>query len=151
MSTSSYGFRRMTSADLPLTSRWLQTPDVRRWWVEADGAPADPFGEDDLKDANVAMWIVSHAGRPFAFLRDYEPHAWPGHHFGQLPHGPAFIRAHVDSLFAAGAPVVGTDPHPANARAIRAYCKAGFIPGEARDTAWGLSLLMTRGRDDGGG
>jgi aminoglycoside 6'-N-acetyltransferase len=42
-------------------------------------------------------------------------------------HGSAFIRAHVDRLFAAGAPAVGTDPDPSNARAIRAYEKAGFV------------------------
>ena len=41
-------------------------------------------------------------------------------------HGSAFIRAHVERLFADGSPAIGTDPDPANARAIRAYAKAGF-------------------------
>ena len=91
------------------------------------------------------MWIVSHGGRPFAYIQDYDPLAWGMHHLGDLPpgsrgidqfigepgmldrgHGSAFIRAHVDRLFTEGAPVVGTDPDPANARAIRAYEKAGF-------------------------
>ena len=58
------------------------------------------------------MWIVSHGGRPFAFIQDYDPLAWDLHHFGDLPpgsrgidqfigepdmlnrgHGSAFIRA----------------------------------------------------------
>ena len=41
-------------------------------------------------------------------------------------HGSAFIRAHCRRLFAAGAPAIGTDPHPDNKRAIRACEKAGF-------------------------
>ena len=60
-------------------------------------------------------------------------------------HGSAFIRAHVDDLFAAGAPVVGTDPDPSNARAIRAYRKAGFEAlREALDTESERVLLMLR-------
>ena len=62
-------------------------------------------------------------------------------------HGSAFVRAHCDRLFAAGAPAIGTDPHPDNARAIRAYQKAGFaITGQPRDTIWGRALLMERWR-----
>ena len=41
-------------------------------------------------------------------------------------HGSGFIRAFVDGLLAAGTPRVITDPDLANARAIRAYAKAGF-------------------------
>ena len=63
---------------------------------------------------------------------------------GNGAHGAAFIRAHGDRLFVQGAPALGTDPNPQNARAIRAYEKAGFVRGEVRDTDWGLSLLMIR-------
>ena len=153
----SYSFRPMTAGDLPLARRWLATPDVARWWDD----PA--VLAEALHDPHVTTWVVSHAGRPFAYLQDYDPHAWPGHHFGFLPpgsrgidqfigepamigrgHGSAFIRAHVEQLFAQGAPAVGTDPDPNNARAVRAYEKAGFVAGEVQDTEWGLSLLMTR-------
>jgi hypothetical protein len=48
METSS--FQRMTSANLPMVQRWLETPAVREWWVEADGQPSDPFEEDALHD-----------------------------------------------------------------------------------------------------
>ena len=62
-------------------------------------------------------------------------------------HGSLFVRAHCDRLFAAGAPAIGTDPHPANGRAIRAYEKAGFaIASEPLDTIWGRALLMERWR-----
>ena len=27
-----YVFRPMTAADLPLVRRWLETPEVVRWW-----------------------------------------------------------------------------------------------------------------------
>ncbi|MFN4276930.1 MAG: GNAT family N-acetyltransferase [Ferrovibrio sp.] len=59
-------------------------------------------------------------------------------------HGSAFIRQHVARLFAEGAPFVATDPDPDNARAIRAYQKAGFriLENEARITDWGRAQLM---------
>jgi aminoglycoside 6'-N-acetyltransferase len=61
-------------------------------------------------------------------------------------HGSAFIRAHVERLFDRGAPTVGTDPHPDNARAVRAYEKASFAAGAICETEWGRALLMTRTR-----
>jgi len=33
------------------------------------------------------MWIVSHEGRPFAFIQDYDPRDWTMHHFSYLPPG----------------------------------------------------------------
>jgi aminoglycoside 6'-N-acetyltransferase len=151
----------MTREDFPTARRWLEIAEVRRWWTDPDGAAS--LDEEDLADPNLSMWIVSHEDRPFAYLQDYDPHAWPDHPFGFLPpgargidqfigepdmlgrgHGSAFIRAYVDRLFAAGAPAVGTDPDPANARAIRAYEKAGFTGLETRDTPCGPALLMTR-------
>ena len=106
---------------------------------------------------------MSRQGRPFAYIQDYAPGDWLMHHFGFLPpgsrgmdqfigepemigrgHGSAFVREHVDALFAGGVPAVGVDPDPENARAIRAYERAGFVRGLVQDTEWGLSLLMTR-------
>ena len=161
-----YSFRRMTAADLPMVRRWLETPAVREWWAEADGQPSDPIEEEDLNDQHVAMWIVSYHGKPFAFIQDYDPHAWTGHHFGHLPagsrgidqfigepdmigrgYGSAFIRLHLGVLLRGGAPAIGTDPHPSNARAIRAYEKAGFVRGVERMTEWGRCLLMVRHSD----
>ncbi len=121
--------------------------------------------EEDLGDARMRMWIVSHEDRPFAYIQDYGPYEWAMHHFSHLPpgsrgidqfigepdmigrgHGSAFIRIHVDRLFAEGAPVVGTDPDPSNARAIRAYEKAGFAAVRTQDTQWGPALIMLRER-----
>ncbi len=157
---SSYGFRPMTADDLPMVRAWIATTNVAPWW------DADDDFKDALASPDTRPWIVSHEGQPFAYIQDYDPHAWAGHHFATLPpgsrgvdqfigapemigrgHGSALIRQHVERLFADGAPAVGTDPHPDNARAIRAYEKAGFTAGEARDTDWGFCLLMTRYRE----
>jgi len=159
---SAYLFRAVTRADLPLLARWRAAPHVARWW-----GPPDP-GEDEetIDDPCVLMWIVEHQGRPFAYAQDYSPHDWRDHHFGHLPpgsrgidqyigeedmlgqgHGSAFVRAHCERLFAAGAPAIGTDPDPGNARAISAYRKAGFaVAAAALDTPWGHALPMENWR-----
>jgi len=153
-----YLFRHATRADLPLLRLWRARPHMVEWW----GPPEQDDMEEALADPHTAAWIVALDGRPFAYAQDYDPHAFPGHHFGHLPpgsrgidqsigepdllgrgHGSAFVRQHVERLFAAGVPVVGTDPHPDNRRAIRAYEKAGFtVASGPLDTAWGRALLM---------
>ena len=159
-----YHFRPATRADFPLLLRWRQMPDVIRWWGPWDDAAAD--FERHLADPNVAMWIVEHGGRAFAYAQDYDPHAWDPHPFSHLPpgsrgidqyigepewldrgHGTAFIQQQCERLLAAGAPAVGTDPHPDNRRARRAYRKAGFTEvGGPVDTRWGRAILMERWR-----
>lgn len=135
-------------------------PHVLEWWGEPD--------PEEEEDARVAMWIVEHQGRPFAYAQDYSPHDWDSHPFAYLPagsrgidqyigepdmlnsgHGSAFVRHHCQRLFAGGAPAVGTDPHPDNGRAIRAYQKAGFtIVSGPLDTRWGRAILMENWRAD---
>ncbi len=151
-------FRRVVEADLAVLARWRAAPHVREWW----GEPSVEDEREKLADPRIAMWIVELAGRPFAFAQDYDVHGWDPHPFSYLPagsrgidqyigvldmldrgHGPAFVREHVEGLFAAGAPAVGTDPHPDNARAIRAYEKAGFVLASGPvDTPWGRAVLM---------
>lgn len=154
---SSYSFTRVTQAELPVLREWQAQPHVREWW---DGP--EPGSGKELDDTRVARWVVSYAGRPFAYMQDYTVHGWDDHHFFDLPkgsrgidqfigeadmlgqgHGPAFIAARVKALFDAGAPVVATDPDPVNTRAIAAYRKAGFAPfGAPQDTRWGRILPM---------
>ena len=59
----------------------------------------------------------------------------------------AHIRAFVERLLAAGCPRVLTDPDPANARAIRAYRKAGFSGDREVTTPEGRALLLIRDND----
>lgn len=62
-------------------------------------------------------------------------------------HGSAFIKMRMEILFGAGAPVVATDPHPNNKRAIFVYTKLGFRPlGPPMETKWGLILPMAAKR-----
>jgi aminoglycoside 6'-N-acetyltransferase len=155
-----YRIRRVAPADLPLLGRWRGRPHVSRWW----GEPALEPEAEKLADPKIAMWIVELATEPFAFIQDYEVHAWPDHHFGYLPggsrgmdvyigeagfvgrgHGSAMIRQHVDDLFAAGAPAVGIDPHPDNTAAQGAFQKAGFVAVSGPvETAWSRAILMDR-------
>src|SRR5216683_893596 len=59
-------------------------------------------------------------------------------------HGAAFIRMFVNGLLAAAVPRVVTDPDPANARAIRAYEKAGFERDRMVEMPDGPAILMVR-------
>lgn len=151
-------FRSVTEADLPLLSRWRAMPHVRQWW----GEPEVEDEREKLGEPRIAMWIVETDGRPFAFAQDYDVHGWPDHPFAHLPpgsrgidqyigepdmtdrgYGSAFVRMHVERLFAAGAPAVGTDPHPDNLRARRVCEKVGFelVRGPVA-TPWGIAMLM---------
>ena len=157
-----YQFRPATADDLPLLRRWRRHAHVIRWW----GAPEVEDAAETIADARVRMWIVTHDARPFAYAQDYEPHDWAGHPFAHLPprsrgidqyigdpemidrgYGSGFVAAHCDRLFDEGAPAIGTDPHPDNGRAIRAYEKAGFVVRSGPvETLWGTALLMERWR-----
>lgn len=154
---AAYDFRAVTPDDLALLRDWRSAPHVREWW-----GPGEPWTAADLADPRVDRRIVCLRGRPFAFMQDYTVHGWEDHHFAGLPpgargidqfigaarmlglgHGTAFIRSRMRALFAAGAPVIATDPDPRNARAIAVYSRLGFAPaGPARDSAWGPILPM---------
>ncbi len=165
MTPHQYSFRKATLNDLDLLMAWQSTPHVREWWdVDA------PYDEAALADARVRRWIVSTLGRPFAFIQDYTVHGWQDHHFARLPkgsrgidqyigdpemigvgHGSAFISARMQAIFDEQAPVIATDPHPDNKRAIAVYEKLGFEPfGPPRETRWGLILPMTARRQRAG-
>ncbi len=157
----SYGFRRVTRADLDLLAGWLREPHVARWW----GDPEEQLAILASDIGAPAMWlnVVSLSGRPFAYIQIYDPFA-----YGVLPdqpagtrgidqfigvpamagigHGPRFMAAFCDMLFAEGAGRVVTDPDPANAVAIRAYDKAGFRRIDERILGDGPAVLMARDR-----
>ena len=157
MSTGLYRFRKATMDDLVLLKSWQLQPHVRKWW-DID----EPYDAAKLADPRVSRLIVSLGKTRFAFMQDYTVHGWEGHHFAHLPkgtrgidqyigdpnmvgigHGTGFISARMKELFDAGAPMIATDPHPDNARAISAYKKLGLTPaGPSQSTHWGLVLPM---------
>lgn len=154
-----YAFRPAVRADLPMLRRWLRTPEVLRWWGDAEEQEA--LLREDFAEPAMAMRIVSFGGRPFAYAQDYEVHVWPQPHFAHLQHGSraidsfigepdmigrghgsAYLRLLAERLMAEGAPIVAIDPDQGNFRARRAYEKAGFNGNTVLETATGPAVLM---------
>ena len=155
-----YAFRPMSSGDLPLIRKWLETPDVVRWWGRPDEQYALVSG--DLDHPDMDQFIVVLDGHPFGYLQCYALSTW-NQGFGPQPertrgidqfigvpsmlgcgHGSGFIRQFADRLLASGIPRMVTDPDPDNRRAVRAYTKAGFQSEGIVDTPDGPALLMVR-------
>jgi aminoglycoside 6'-N-acetyltransferase len=158
-----YNFRPAETSDLPMLRRWLQTPEVVRWW----GEPAEQAAllEGDLSEPLMVMRIVSRDGRPFAYAQDYDVSSWPQAQFSHLPagtravdafigvpdmigrgHGAAFLRLLAQRLISDGAPLVAIDPDTRNARARGAYQRAGFIEqGVFAVEAGEIAVMIFRG------
>ncbi len=155
-----YAFHPVLSADLPLIQLWLERPHVRQWW----GDPKREYRliRRDLPKPAIDQFIICADARPFGYLQCYDVTRWNSG-FGPQPkgtrgidlfigernmiergHGSALIRAFVDDRLRQGAPRIVTDPAPLNARAIRAYEKAGFRKDRMVDTPDGSALLMVR-------
>jgi aminoglycoside 6'-N-acetyltransferase len=155
-----YVFRPITSADLPLIRRWLETPEVVRWWGDPDEQYALVGG--DLDHPGMDQFIVTIGDRPFGYIQCYALSTWNSGFGAQPPktrgidqfigepdmigcgHGSGFIRQFADTLLSSGIPRVVTDPDPDNGRAVRAYAKAGFQRDRVVDRPDGPALLMVR-------
>ena len=155
-----YAFRPMIAADLPLIRRWLGEAQVRQWWGDPDEQFALVSG--DLDEPAMDQFIVLVEGRALGYLQCYSLTEWNAG-FGQQPegtrgidlfigegtmiacgHGSRLIRKFVDERLREGLPRMVTDPDPLNARAVRAYEKAGFARDRMVDTPDGRALLMVR-------
>jgi aminoglycoside 6'-N-acetyltransferase len=155
-----YVFRPMSSGDLSLIRRWLETPEVMRWWGQPDEQYALVSG--DLDHPDMDQFIVTLDDHPFGYIQCYALSTW-NQGFGAHPlktrgidqfigqpdmigrgHGSGFIRQFVEGLLTSGIPRVVTDPDPDNGPAVRAYAKAGFQNDRIVDTPDGPALLMVR-------
>ena len=155
-----YQFRPMSAGDLSLVRGWLTRPHVMEWWGDSD----EQFGlvSGDMDEPAMDQYIVSFEGAPLGYLQCYRLTDW-NTGFGPQPedtrgidqmigvpemigrgHGSGFIRVFIEDLLARGTPRVVVDPDPDNARAIRAYEKAGFQKTHLVDTPDGVALLMVR-------
>lgn len=140
---------------------WLATPAVKQWW--GDPTEQADILLEDIRDSRMAMTmnIVTLEDHPFAFIQDYEVHAWPQKHLAQLPsgsraidtfigleshlgqgHGSGYLRQRATQLLEHGAAKVVIDPELANSRARRAYQKAGFEVISIEQTSQGQLALM---------
>ena len=156
-----YDFRAVTSKDLPMLARWLKEPHLAEWW----GDPAVSLSEieDAMEDIATEPLIVEVDGEPIAYLQSYDPHLEEDHPYQDQPTGTlgidisigrpdrvgkglgsAIIRQFAEMLFEEGCPRIIIDPDPANARAIRAYEKAGFRAFDTRISEYGPALMMAR-------
>jgi aminoglycoside 6'-N-acetyltransferase len=155
-----YVFRPMSTGDLSLVQRWLETPEVVRWWGRPDEQYALVSGDLDRPDMD--QFIVVLGEQPFGYIQCYPLSTW-NQGFGSQPsatrgidqfigkpdmigcgHGSGFIRQFVDALLGQGIPRIVTDPDPDNVRAVHAYAKAGFRSERLVDTPDGPALLMVR-------
>ena len=140
--------------------RWLEMPEVVRWWGDPDEQYELVSG--DLAHPDMDQFIVALDGRLFAYIQCYALSTW-NQGFGEQPpatrgidqfigeddmigrgHGSGFIRQLTDHLLSSGIPRVLTDPDPDNGRAVRAYAKAGIQSDRMVDTPDGPALLMMR-------
>jgi aminoglycoside 6'-N-acetyltransferase len=154
-------FRAVSPVDLPLLREWLWRAHVREWW----GDPVSGLARiaEHIADPAINLFMVECNGVPIGYIQSWDPHAEADHPCRDQPlgtrgidqfigepemigrgHGTAFIRIFVEGLFKAGTPRVIADPNPRNARAIRAYAKAGFKEIDRRITISGEALLMAR-------
>ena len=148
---TAYAFTRLTADGLPLVHEWLSRPHVVEWWPdpEVQAAQIDSHVEGD----DTTSWLVSLEGRTFAYLQcsqltddtlGLDQFIAEDALLGR-GHGSGFIRQFCDEQFAGPAvKTITTDPDPDNARAIRAYEKAGFRRVGLQATPWGRVLLMQR-------
>src|SRR4030081_1397946 len=155
-----YVFRPMSAADLAMIRRWLETPEVVRWW----GQPGEQYAlvSGDLDHPDIDQFIVAMGDQAFGYIQCYALSTW-NQGFGAHPpktrgidqfigepdmigrgHGSNFIRQFVERLLTSGIPRVVTDPDPDNGRTVRAYAKAGFQSERLVDTPDGQALLMVR-------
>jgi RimJ/RimL family protein N-acetyltransferase len=165
-----FQFELLTERRLPLLAEWLARPHVAEYWGEPSST--DELWADYLaperEDSSTEAFIVLFGSQPVGFVQVYRVAGcsggwWPDERDpgargidqfladeGALNQGlgTAMIRAFLTRLFASSdVTTIQTDPDPDNARAIRAYEKAGFVKDEVVDTPDGKALLMrcTRG------
>ena len=150
MTSARFVFRPLETDDLPRLAEWLTRPHVAEWW----GAPGPDALEEVRREYGEAMtsdvvwpFVALLDGVPVGFVQVYDvmradPAWWqderdPGARgidqfladaslLGRGL-GSRMVAEMVDQIFANPAVTkVQADPSPDNARAIRAYEKAGL-------------------------
>jgi len=160
-------FRPVTAADLPMLAEWIARPHWQEWWEDPskeiayvrdmvegrDTTRPFIFGEDGADLGYIQAWhIADQRFEPWLTLAPWLT-ALPDDAVGvdlsiaEAGHlgrglGSRALIAFVAMLRAEGHETIVIDPDPANARAVRAYEKAGFRAIPALLGKTGDSLLM---------
>lgn len=161
------GFRAVTLADLPLLAGWMQAPHWRAWW----GDPETELGyiRDMVEGRDTTEpYLFSLDGRDAGYIQVWFVDDNRGEEIvaenpwvAELPEGTvgvdlsigdagdlsrglgtAALTGFVAGLRRRGFDRIVIDPDPENARARRAYEKAGFRPVERLLGRSGDALIM---------
>ncbi|MGR3467700.1 MAG: GNAT family N-acetyltransferase [Shimia sp.] len=139
-----YTFQTLTHADLPMIRAWLAEPHIGGWWGEPN-VEARLMEEEMEAKHRISQNLVLKSGTPFAYIQDYNAHAWDAPHYADLDpaaraidtflgdpaflgqgHASGYLRQRSDELLDEGATLIVVDPDPTNHRAIATYESAGF-------------------------
>src|SRR5690606_24480048 len=144
---------------------WLRAPHVRAWWGDPDGELALIRDMVEGRDTT-RPYLIELAGRPVGhipvwFVADNREYAAAPPWIAELPPAPvgvgltigdpallsrgigsAALAAFTRRLRAEGHEIIVIDPDPSNARAVRAYARAGFRPIPRLAGRTGGALIM---------
>ncbi|MBB3977194.1 aminoglycoside 6'-N-acetyltransferase [Rhizobium azooxidifex] len=161
------GFSPVGETHYPLLLAWLNEPHVREWW----GDPEEELGfiRDMVEGRDTTRpFLIQLDGEPVGYIQYW----FLGHHQNEdwtkenpwlleLPQeavgvdlsighadklsagiGSAALSAFAADLHGLGHKTIIIDPDPANARAVRAYAKAGFRPVPELEDRTGNDVLI---------
>jgi aminoglycoside 6'-N-acetyltransferase len=160
-------FSPVTHQHLPMLRQWMEQPHWREWWGDPETELRNVI--EMVEGRDTTRPFVFHVDRESAgyiqqwFIGHHQNEEWtrdnpwllelPADSVGVgLSIGPpdmlgcgigsAVLSAFVARLRSEGYSTIIIDPDPANARAVRAYEKAGFSPIPALLGRSGDSLIM---------
>jgi aminoglycoside 6'-N-acetyltransferase len=159
VSTSHYSFRRATTDDLPLLSRWLAERHVAKWWGKA-GVEIKQI-EAHISGGDAEPLVVHADGSPVGYLQ-----WWPAASDSDIPpqpdgtrgidfligetvalgkgHGPGMIKAFAELCAPDAVPRLVSDPDGRNISCVGCLGRAGFTPHGLIGPPNARRLLMVR-------
>ncbi|MGI8811166.1 MAG: GNAT family N-acetyltransferase [Pyrinomonadaceae bacterium] len=132
-------FRPLVNTDFPLMLEWLSREHVKEWWDDGDDTLEKVARHYGRSEEGLERFILLevHNGdkKPIGYFQYYafeDGSIGIDQFIGEETHinrgiGSAAVTAFVEIIKRRqDPPYILLDPHPANARAIRCYEKAGF-------------------------